>query len=332
MILWQALAALLTAFILGMIIAPLFIRLSQKSHASQTILSYVEQHSSKKNTPTMGGTVFILASVIVTLAFGGYKSSMATVAMLIFFGYGVIGFLDDFIKIKLKRNLGLRAYQKIVSQLAIALIAAFYCKRSPFIGTAIELPFTDGMWELGVWYVPLAAFVFISLTNSVNLTDGLDGLAGTTNVIYLAVFTVIIASLFTEAIANGMTLYSNELFYLSVFSCSLIGALMAFLWFNSYKARFFMGDTGSLALGGAAAAIALFVKNPLISVLIGVMFVISSITVILQVASFKTRGKRVFLMAPFHHHLELKGFNESKVVAFYGIITAAAGILGLIIL
>jgi phospho-N-acetylmuramoyl-pentapeptide-transferase len=330
--LWQALAALVASFFIGMVLAPAFIRLSEKSHSGQSILSYVTQHKQKQGVPTMGGVVFILSAVATTLAFGGYRGTMTLVIMSILFAYGVIGFLDDFIKIKLKRNLGLRAYQKIISQLAIAVIAAFYCMKSGYIGAVVSVPAAAVKWNLGVWYVPFAAFVFIAMSNSVNLTDGLDGLAGTTNAIYFSFFFVIIALLAEQAAEDGNILYETELKYLAVFAASLIGGLMAFLWHNAYKAKMIMGDTGALALGGAAAAIALFVKNPLIGALIGVMFVTSAVSVIVQVASFKLRGKRVFLMSPFHHHLELKGYGETKIVAFYGIITAIAGIVSMIIL
>ncbi|MFA5449576.1 MAG: phospho-N-acetylmuramoyl-pentapeptide-transferase, partial [Clostridia bacterium] len=296
---WVALTALLAAFFIGMLIAPTFLRVSARYSVSQTILSYVGQHSVKQGVPTTGGLVFILATIISVLIFGGYKSSMTVVILIIFAGYGTIGFLDDLIKIRLKRNMGLRAYQKIISQVSVAILAAIYCAKSQYIGTVIMLPITGGGWDLGVWYIPFAAFVFLAMTNSVNLTDGLDGLAGTTNTIYFAAFSVIILFALADTVQKGDVLYQNELQGLAVFTTSLIGALMSFLWYNSYKAKFFMGDTGSLALGGAAAAVALFVKNPLISVLIGIMFVVSSVSVIIQVVSYKTRKKRVFLMSPF---------------------------------
>jgi phospho-N-acetylmuramoyl-pentapeptide-transferase len=327
-----ALIAVVAAFFAGMLIAPAYIRFARRTRSSQTILSYVDQHADKKDTPTMGGIVFILATIGVTLAFGGYKSRLCLVILLIFFAYGVIGFLDDFIKVKLKRNKGLKAYQKVIAQLAVAITAAYFCSKSPYIGTKIALPIVGGEADLGVWYIPFAAFVFLAMSNAVNLTDGLDGLAGSSTVAYMVTFTIIIALLLSSALADGQTLYAEELNKLAVFACSLIGALLAFLWYNSYRASMFMGDTGSLSLGGAVAAIALFVRNPLISAFVGIMYVVSCVSVILQVAVYKTKGKRVFLMSPFHHHLELKGFNETKIVAFYGIITAIAGVVSLIIM
>lgn len=327
-----AFIALVASFFIGMLIAPVFLRISSRLKTGQPILSYVEQHSDKKATPTMGGFLFLFSTAVVTLAFGGYKSNMTLVVLLIFTGYGFIGFLDDFVKIKLKRNMGLRAYQKIVAQVAIAVIAAFYCARNPHIGTAVYVPVLKTWWEMGAWYIPFAAVTFLAMTNSVNLTDGLDGLAGSTNAIYFTAFLGIIFLGLADAVDAGSVLYANELTSLSVFAGALIGGLAAFLWFNSHKAKFFMGDTGSLALGGAAAAVALFVKNPLISILIGGVFVLSSVSVIVQVASFKARKKRVFLMAPFHHHLELKGYNETKIVAFYSIATVILAVTAFIII
>jgi len=327
-----ALIAIIASFFVGMLIAPTFLKLAKKTKSVQEILSYVEQHKDKNNTPTMGGTVFLFSAIIVSLVMGGYKSALCTVIILIFFAYGVIGFLDDFIKVKFKRNMGLRAYQKIISQLAVAIIAAFYCAKSPYIGTEINIPISGKTLQMGAWYIPFAAFVFIAMSNAVNLTDGLDGLAGSTTAAYMATFTIIIAITMFEAMDNGNTLLAGELQKLTVFCGALVGGLLSFLWFNSYKAKFIMGDTGALALGGAVGAIALFSKNPLISVLVGIMYVVSCVSVIIQVAFFKLKGRRVFLMSPFHHHLELKGYNETKIVAFYGIITAIAGVVSLIII
>ncbi|MBR2479696.1 MAG: phospho-N-acetylmuramoyl-pentapeptide-transferase, partial [Clostridia bacterium] len=187
-------------------------------------------------------------------------------------------------------------------------------------------------WDLGYFYIPFAIITFIAMSNGVNLTDGLDGLAGTTTAIYSATFFAIILLEYIDAVEYGKTQYALELKYLMLLSVSVIGGILAFLWFNNHKAKIFMGDTGSLALGGYCSAVALFIKNPLISILVGIMMVISCISVIIQVISFKLRGKRVLLMAPFHHHLELKGINESKIVGYYAIITLIAGVTALTII
>ncbi len=324
--------SILLAFFLVMFLCPAYIKLMEKISAKQTILSYVEQHKDKEGVPTMGGLVFLIATVGVSLFLGGYKGELAIMFLAVMVGYGIIGFLDDFIKIQFKRNLGLRAYQKIFAQLAVASIASYFAYKNTNVGTVVQLPFSGGEWDLGVWYIPFAIVVFVAMSNAVNLTDGLDGLASTTNIIYFAVYMAIIGIMLAEATHNGNTIYAKELQSLAVCISALIGGLLAFLWFNSNKAKIFMGDVGSLALGASAGMVALLTKNPFISILVGIMFVVSVVSVIIQVVSYKSRKKRVFLMAPFHHHLELKGYNESKIVSFYGITTAIAGVVSLIIM
>lgn len=318
------LIAAVTAFFVGMVLAPAVIGLMRRLKAGQTILSYVDQHRDKQGIPTCGGWIFLIASTVATLAFGGWKSRMCLVALAVFFAYGVIGFLDDFIKIRFHRNLGLRAYQKILSQLAVAVIAALFAAKHLYVGTTITLPLVGTQWEMGYLFYPFAVIVFLAMSNGVNLTDGLDGLAATTGSVYMIGYGGIFLLAFLEAAESGDVLLQAELRGMLLFLGAIVGGLGAFLWHNAPKATVFMGDTGSLALGGAAAAVAIFSRNPLISILIGIMFVVSCISVIVQVIVFKLRKKRVFLMAPFHHHLELKGFAESKIVAFYGLATAVA--------
>ena len=325
-------AVIIGAFLLGMLAAPAVIALASRLKAGQSILSYVEQHNSKQGTPTFGGLIFITASCIVAAIAGVFRYRIGLMSMLIFLGYGVIGFTDDFIKVKLKRNKGLTALQKIISQLAVAAFAAYFANKSEIVGSAIALNFGAGEWDLGGWYIPCAMLVFVAMSNAVNITDGLDGLAAGTGSIYFVFYLIIILIGYADALALGSTVYAGELRSLALAVAAVIGGLAAFLWFNSNKASIFMGDTGSLALGGLAAAVALFTKNPLVSILIGIMYVISCISVIVQVISFKTRGKRVFLMSPLHHHLELKGINESKIVSCYCIVTAIAGLTALIII
>ena len=324
--------ALLGSFGIGMLIGPLVIRGATKLKAGQNILSYVEQHNLKQGTPTFGGIIFLTASVVMATIFGCWRQSVSRMALLVFLGYGVIGFLDDFLKVKLHDNKGLKAYQKIVFQLVVALLVAYFAFKNPNVGSKIQLNFGLGGVDIGVWYIPFAVVTFIAMSNAVNLTDGLDGLAGTTTSIYIASLTVINLIMLFDSVELGKSTYSLELRSLAITSSALIGGLLAFLWFNNHKAKIFMGDTGSLALGGFTAAQALFIKNPLIAVLVGIMFVISCISVIIQVVSFKLRGKRVFLMAPFHHHLELKGVNESKIVGYYAIVTLIAGVTALAII
>lgn len=325
------LLAVIISFFAAMLIAPLTIRLVKKLHVKQTILSYVQQHESKQGIPTMGGAIFILPTVAASFLLGG--GMMTNFAALVMLSYGAVGFLDDFLKVTLKRNLGLRAYQKIISQLLIAAIASYFAYKSQFIGSEIRVPMLNTMINLKWWYLPFSIFVYIALSNSCNLTDGLDGLAGSTSCIYFMVFFIITFMQMTVANESGRTLYAEELSSLLVFIAALIGGLVGFLWFNSFRAKIIMGDMGALALGGAAAMVAMVTANPFLILFTGIMFVVSSISVVIQVVVFKaTKGKRVFLMAPLHHHLELKGINESKIVSFYMIITFIGGIVSLIIM
>lgn len=328
----KLLIAFLSAFFVGLFLGPLVVKVASKLKAKQTILSYVEQHNAKIGTPTFGGLIFLLPTLIVGLLFKCYENSLAVMAFAVTVGYGLIGFLDDFLKVKFKQNKGLKAYQKIIFQTAVALIIAFFSYKSPYIGPKIALNFSLGEWNLGYFYIPFAVLTFIAMSNAVNLTDGLDGLAGTTTSVYIVTFIIITLLSYFDAVEYGMVGYQGELMSLILLSVSLLGGLLAFLWFNGPKAKIFMGDTGSLALGAFAGAQALFIKNPLVSILVGIMPVISCISVIVQVISFKLKGKRVFLMAPFHHHLELKGINESKIVGYYAIVTTICGVVSLLII
>lgn len=315
-----------------MFLAPLIITLMKKLKARQTILNYVTQHKDKEGIPTMGGIIFVLSALIACLIMLKGANKLAVVSLAITLSYAIIGGLDDFIKIFFKRNLGLRAYQKIISQFAIAVLATVFSYKNSNIGSSINIPIIGKTIEMGWWFIPFTIFIFISLTNSVNLTDGLDGLAGSTVSIYLAVFFIVILITYNDAVNMGKTFYAEELSNMLIYIASMVGAILAFLWHNSNKASIFMGDTGSLALGGTCASVAVFSKNPLLILIVGIMFVFSSISVIIQVVYFKLKHKRVFLMSPFHHHLEMKGYNESKIVAFYSIITVVFGVVSICIM
>lgn len=313
--------AALLAFALSAAFGAALLPLLRKLKAGQTVLGYVEKHASKSGTPTMGGIAFVLAAAIVTFALA--KSHVAKTAAGAMLGYGLLGLLDDAIKVVFKRNLGLRPYQKIIGQAGITAILTAYGVLGVQGGTVVHIPFTGAEADIGLWYVPLAALAYVATVNAVNLTDGLDGLAAGTGSVYFAVIGTV-CSMF--AVATDSESDSP----LALFAFAVSGALVAFLWFNSCPAKVFMGDTGSLALGGAAAAVAVLSGNVLLIPLVGIMYVVSCISVIVQVVSFKTRGKRVFAMAPFHHHLEYKGVKESKIVAWYTIVTAVAGAIALL--
>ncbi len=315
--------ALLTSFFAGMVLAPLVIASAKKLKAKQPILGYVSQHAQKAGTPTFGGFIFLIPSLLTTAAFCfGKGLSIGLIASFVMLSFAVLGFLDDFIKIKTKDNMGLRPYQKIIGQVAIALIVAVYAYRSDSIGSAVYVPFYGKAVDFGVFYIPFAAFIYLALSNCVNLTDGVDGLASNCSLVYLFTFGVV---LFMYAFTSG----ADET--LLVFVFSLIGGVLAFLLFNTNKAEIFMGDTGSLALGGASAAIALFSKQPFLILFVGIMYIVSGITIILQVGYFKlTHGKRIFLMAPYHHHLEKKGYGEAKICNIYSTVTLIMGVLAII--
>lgn len=321
----------LLSFAVAVLIGMPFIFLMKKIKARQTILCYVEQHKQKEGIPTMGGFIFLIASTVSSLIFWQGEKDLAVVCLTVTVIYGLIGALDDGIKIFMKRNLGLKPYQKIISQSLIAIITTYFCYKSGYIGQEIFIPIAKVTVTLGWWYLPLGFLIFIATTNCVNLTDGLDGLAGSSVTVYLATMLVMLFSLYLKKENLGQTFYSEEIYNVSVFCASLIGGVVGFLWYNAHRAKIFMGDTGSLALGGACAILPLVLKNPFIILLTGIVFVLSGVSVILQVLVYKIKKKRIFLMAPFHHHLEKKGVNESKIVSYYSIVTAIAGAVSIFI-
>ncbi len=305
--------------------------LMKKIKAGQPILKYVELHKGKSGTPTMGGIIFIAAAVIATMIFGGSGLTLGKAAALIMTAFALLGFTDDFLKIRLKKNEGLKAWQKLIFQLIIAGIVAWYCYENPYIGTTVNLPFTEKTVELA-WFSPiLTVLVVVATVNAVNLTDGLDGLATGTGLYYFLTFAIVTVIMITNAEYQKNLGYSEQLQSLLYFETAVIGGLLVFFTINSNPANIFMGDTGSLALGGAAATVAVFGKNPFLVLIVGIMYAVSCITVIVQVFWFKVSGgKRVFLMAPLHHHLQMKGLSENKIVSLYSVVTFVAGVICII--
>lgn len=312
------------AFVLCLAIGPFTVKLMQKLKFGQQVRDDgPASHLKKQNVPTMGGIMIVLSLAVTALVFGFREEAL--VATLASFCYGLVGFLDDFIKIVKKRSLGLRAYQKIIGQLGIALIVAIYAYKN--IGTDIFVPFV-GQVDLGIWYIPFAMLVMIAVTNGENLADGLDGLAAGMTFIQGITFAVIIGCLaYVPEIAG-----ENGFKQVAELSSAMAGACLGFLRFNTYPARIFMGDTGSLALGGCIAVCALFSKTALLVPIACIMLVATCVSVILQVGSFKLRhGKRIFKMAPLHHHFELCGYHETTVTAMYKLITVIACLLTLML-
>ena len=322
--------ALLVSFTLTLILLPILIKILRKEKMGQNILSYVEMHKVKAGTPTMGGIAFVLSIVCSIFLFCREFNSLSIMAAVVTISFGIIGFLDDFIKFKFKRNLGLRPYQKIISQLAISVAVAIFAYKSSAVGSVLNLPFVKAQVDIGWGIIPFVIFIFLATTNSVNLTDGLDGLASLTSISFLFTFVLVLIAQLGLRLAGSNVLISGEYANLELVCFIAIGALLAFLLFNAYPAKVFMGDTGSLALGGLIASVAIFSRNSLFIPIIGLSFVLSSVSVIIQVAYFKVTKKRVFLMAPLHHHFEKKGVSETKIVAWYGVITLLIGLLCLL--
>ncbi len=300
--------AVIAAFFIGVIICPVLIPILHKMKYGQTERDDGPQsHLKKTGTPTMGGIAILIAFAVSAFIFGRTADSVAVV--LITLGFGIVGFIDDYIKVVKKRSLGLRAYQKILIQLIFTALFAFYVSKNVPEFTKIYVPFGNGyMIDLGIIYIPFLFVVMLGTVNGVNLTDGLDGLAGGVTMIVAAFFTII-------CIAAGKGISPCV-------SAAVVGALLAFLVFNAYPAKVFMGDTGSLALGGYVAATALILRMPLFIILVGLIYLCESLSVIIQVGYFKKTGKRVFKMAPIHHHFELCGWSETKIVTVFYIITA----------
>jgi phospho-N-acetylmuramoyl-pentapeptide-transferase len=298
---------------------PLFIPLLKRMKFGQSIREEGPQsHMKKTGTPTMGGLVFLISIIVTVLlvaAFNEQMTTQVTILLIVLFGYGLIGFLDDFIKVVVKRNLGLTSLQKLIAQIVIAVLSFFLLRANGF-DTALGIPFTDASIELGWVYVLFIVFWLVGFSNAVNLTDGLDGLVAGTATIAFAAF--------------GILALAQQQMGIALFTFAVAGGLLGFLVFNKYPAKVFMGDTGSLALGGALAMVSILLKQELLLLLIGLVFVIETASVILQVGSFKLRKKRIFKMSPIHHHFELVGWSEWKVVGVFwgvGLISAAVAVL-----
>ena len=276
-----------------------------------------KSHQAKSGTPTMGGIMIILAIVIATVAAAPLTPAVL-LALFITLGHFVLGFLDDYIKVVKKRNLGLKAKQKMLGQILIAIVTMIVGTRVLGIDTTIWIPIADINLDIGIGYYFLVLFVLVGTSNAVNLTDGLDGLASG-----------------TVAIASGayaLVCYMTGHFDLALFCVAMMMACVAFLRFNAHPAKVFMGDTGSLALGGAIAAVGILTHTEILLAIIGFVFVCEALSVILQVISFNTTGKRVFRMRPIHHHFELDGWKETKVVFVFLMVGLVASVVGLLMM
>jgi len=306
----------LLAFLTTVILGPGLIRFLHKLKFGQFIREEGPQsHQKKSGTPTMGGILFLIGILVGSIP---YIKSYPRIIPVLFvtLGFGLIGFLDDYIKVVMKRNLGLTPAQKMLGQILVTGIFAFYMVRMSGLKTEILIPFSGGrMLQLGYLYIPVLFFVVLGTVNGANFTDGLDGLASSVTTLIAVFFTVI-----TVAAGSGI----------HPVTCAVIGALLGFLCFNTHPAKVFMGDTGSLALGGFVASAAYMLQAPLYLPIIAFIYFIEVLSVIILVGYYKRTRKRIFKMAPIHHHFELSGWPETKVVSIFSIVTAVLCLIGML--
>ena len=326
----KLLLAVLLGFLFTAIPGPAVIRFLKRMDFRQSERQEgPPSHQKKAGTPTVGGVFLLLGWLLASLIGVREGFSLVLPVLLVTVLCGLMGFLDDFIKISTGTSMGLLPYQKVLLQFVVSLLAAAWLYRSDAVGSAITLPFSGKSWDLDFFYIPFALFVLMGTMNGVNLTDGVDGLAAGTSLVVQLCFVILFALM---PLTGGWTGQSANYGGMSVYAAAGAGALMGFLLFNAYPARIFMGDTGSLALGGTIAMEALVLKSPLLLPLMGIAFVASVLSVMIQVGSYKLRkGKRVFKMAPLHHHFELMGISEPKITALYMLLTGACCALSIYI-
>ena len=331
---YRMIGAALIALAAVLLIGPGLIRYLKKLHFGQTIYELGPSHQQKQGTPVMGGLMMaagiLLGSLICHPAeWDGIRDFIIPLLAVSFLSMAV-GFADDFIKAVKKRHDGLSPWQKIAGQVIVSLAFSIYCYYSPSVGSSVCIPFTGAEWDLGVFYIPVMTLVVIFIVNSSNLQDGLDGLLSTVTMAGASAWSVICLILTVAASLTGKG-GTEGTETIGVFAMSMAGACMGFLRFNRYPAKTFMGDTGSMLLGGATAAIALLLRQPLLLLLIFFTPIMSSVSVIMQRYYYKlTHGKRIFLMSPIHHHFEKKGYTETQIVSMYARITTLLSLIAVI--
>ncbi len=331
---FRSILSVLTALMLSLCFGPRLIARLQLLQIGQVVRDDgPESHFSKSGTPTMGGLLILASITITVLLWADLSNPYVWAVLFVTLGYGVIGFVDDYRKVIRKNSDGLIARWKYFWQSAIALVVAFalYAYGKDTTATQLVVPFfKDVMPQLGLFYVVMTYFVIVGTSNAVNLTDGLDGLAIMPTVMVASGFAFIAWATGNVNFAEYLQIpYVKDASELVVVCAAIVGAGLGFLWFNTYPAQVFMGDVGSLALGGALGTIAVLVRQEFLLVIMGGVFVIETLSVILQVGSFKLRGQRIFRMAPIHHHYELKGWPEPRVIVRFWIITLMLVLIGL---
>lgn len=322
-LIWTILAAFVMAIVFGPIVIPWLKRMK----FGQTVYELgPESHKKKQGIPTMGGVIFAVPALAAALAFSYADARWDFLLILIAcaVGFGIIGFADDWIKIRKKRSLGLTARQKLVPQIVLSIALSYFAYKHPAIGSSLVVPFTSIEWQLGWWYIPVMTFILVGTVNSSNLLDGVDGLLGGCAMIDFAAMGLICVSL---ASASG----STNLFNTAIFSGAMAGALLGYLRFNAYPAGVIMGDIGSFFVGGALVGVALVTRLALLLPIVAFAMLVTSVSDIIQIGYFKlSGGKRVFRMAPLHHHFELGGMPETRIVTMYYIVTALLCLLALL--
>lgn len=329
---FRAAMAALMALVISFLVGPYLIRsLVAKQIGQQIRDDGPATHSAKAGTPTMGGTLIILALFMSTLLLADIANPYILLALFVTVGFGVIGFVDDFLKLKRRSSKGLSARTKLVLQFAVAFVVSLLLYLYPRFSTELGIPFVKNIRpDLGIWYVPFAMLVIVGASNAVNLTDGLDGLAIGPVMIGAGTYALIAYVTGHLKLAEYLQIpYVAGVGEISVFCAAVVAAGLGFLWFNAYPAQMFMGDVGSLALGAALGIVALMTKNEILLVIVGGVFVLEALSVIFQVVSFKFRRKRVFLMAPIHHHYELKGWPEPQIIVRFWIISFICAVVAL---
>ena len=328
--------ASLTALLISLIFGPVIIKWLKQVNFGQYIRkehveSLYDLHKHKQGTPTMGGVLIIISIALSTILWSDILNIYVLMTLGAFLFLGIVGFADDYIKVVKKRNLGLRANVKFLSQVFLALIIATFVMIYTPIPTTLNIPFVKFFSaELGIFYLLFVLIVITGASNAVNLTDGLDGLAVGCTIIAALAYSVLAYMTGNFKFADYLNIfYLQGAGELSVFCSAMVGAGLGFLWFNSYPATVFMGDTGSLALGGGLGVVAVFIKKELLLFLVGGIFVIEAVSVLLQVIWFKTTKKRLFLMSPIHHHFQLLGWPESKITIRFWIVAIILALLSL---
>lgn len=331
--------AALTAFLISLIFAPKIIRMLKQLKMTENVrkedsLKLYELHSKKENTPTMGGIFILLAILFSTVLWADLSNHYIILVIFTTIWLGVTGFVDDYLKHIRKKSKGLSATAKLTSQMFLGLILGTAIFLMPQQNTTLDIPFLKNVsFDLGIFYILFVIIVITGSSNAVNITDGLDGLA--IGIVIMVAFTYSVLSYVSGNIKFSHYLlipYIKGSGELTVFCASILGAALGFLWFNCYPAEIFMGDVGSLALGGILGVVALLVKKEILLVLVGGIFVVEALSVILQVGSFKLRKKRIFKIAPLHHHFQFVGWDESKVIVRFWILAALLAILTLVTL